>query len=142
MTSECTSFTFDPRDMLLSVQICFGFVRAAVACSILERISGPSHHLKQLLQGTEACYVPSFCTFTLISLLMPFALFAICLVLSALAFFLYLVQVLSRLSGRASSSCYSSSRASMSSANCRVVKFLPPVLTFPLYPTRSSDMIC
>ena len=38
----------------------------------------------------------------------------ICLVFSALVFILYLVQVLSRLSNRASSSCSSSARASMS----------------------------
>ena len=34
------SFTFDPRDMLLSLQIGFSFVKAAVACAILERTSG------------------------------------------------------------------------------------------------------
>ena len=38
MTRECISFTFDPKDMLLSLQIGFSFVRAAVACTILERI--------------------------------------------------------------------------------------------------------
>ena len=52
MTRERISFTFDPRDMLLSLQMGFSFVRAAVACAILERTSGWSHHLKQLLQGT------------------------------------------------------------------------------------------
>ena len=45
MTRECISFTFEPRDMLLSLQIGFSFVRAAVACAIFERISGWSHHL-------------------------------------------------------------------------------------------------
>ena len=40
ITRERISFTFDPRDMLLSLQIGFSFVRAAVACAILERISG------------------------------------------------------------------------------------------------------
>ena len=34
------SFTFDPRDMLLPLQIGFSFVRAAVAGTNLERISG------------------------------------------------------------------------------------------------------
>ena len=34
------SFTFDPRYILLSLQIGCSFVRAAVACAILERISG------------------------------------------------------------------------------------------------------
>ena len=40
MTRERISFTFDPRDMLLSLQMGFSFVRAAVACAILERTSG------------------------------------------------------------------------------------------------------
>ena len=40
MTRERISFTFDPRDMLLSLQMGFSFVRAAVTCSILERTSG------------------------------------------------------------------------------------------------------
>ena len=34
MTRKCTSFTFDPTDMLLSVKIDFSFVRAAVALAI------------------------------------------------------------------------------------------------------------
>ena len=40
MTRERISFTFDPRDMLLSLQMGFSFVRAAVACAILMRTSG------------------------------------------------------------------------------------------------------
>ena len=40
MTRELISFIYDPRDMLLSLQMGFGFVRAAVACAILERTSG------------------------------------------------------------------------------------------------------
>ena len=49
MTRERISFTFDPRDKLLSLQIemGFSFVRAAVAYAILERTSGlePSSEL-------------------------------------------------------------------------------------------------
>ena len=142
MTRECISFTFDPRDMLLSLQMGFSFVRAAVACSILERTSG----LEPLSETTAPRYlklvtVPSFCPFTFISLWMPLALFVISLVFSALISILYLVQVLSRLSTRASSSCSSSARASMSSANRRLVIFLPPTLTFPSCSSRASDMI-
>ena len=40
MTRERNSFTFDLRDMLLSLQKGFSFVRAVVACAILERTSG------------------------------------------------------------------------------------------------------
>ena len=81
-----------------------------------------SHHLKQLLQGTwSLLQVPNFCPFTFISLWMPLALFVISLVFSALISILYLVQVLSRLSTRVSSFCTSSARASMSSANRRLV---------------------
>ena len=54
MTKERISFTFDPRGMLLSLQMGFSFVRAAVACAILEIISGLEHHLKQLLQVTSS----------------------------------------------------------------------------------------
>ena len=60
---------------------------------------------------------------------------------SALIYILYLVQVLSRLSTRASSACSSSARASISSANRRLVIFLPPMLTFPSCSSRASDMI-
>ena len=142
MTRESISFTFDPRDILLSLQMGFSFVRAAVACAILERTSGleplseitAPRHLKLLT-------VPNFCPFTFISHWMPLALFVISLVFSALISILYLVQVLSRLSTRASSSCSSSARAPMSSANCRLVIFLPPMLTFPSCSSRASDMI-
>ena len=53
MTRERTSYTFDPRNILLSLHIGFSFVRAAVACAILKRPTGlhPSSK-KQLLQGT------------------------------------------------------------------------------------------
>ena len=113
MTRERISFTFDPRDMLLSLQMGFSFVRAAVACAILERISG----LEPSSETTAPRYlklvtVPNTCPFTFISLWMPLALFVISLVFSALISILYLVQVLSRLSTRASSSCSSSARAS------------------------------
>ena len=52
ITRERISFTFDPRDMLLSLQMGFSFVRAAVACAILERISALEPLSEQLLQGT------------------------------------------------------------------------------------------
>ena len=66
MTRECISFTFEPRDMLLSLQIGFSFVRAAVACAIVERISG----LEPSSETTAPRYlnlvtVPSFCPFYL-----------------------------------------------------------------------------
>ena len=40
MTREHIGFTLDLRDMLLSLQTDFSFVRAAVACAVLERTSG------------------------------------------------------------------------------------------------------
>ena len=132
MTKELISFTFDPIDMLLSLQMGFSFVRAAVACAIIERTSG----LEPSSETTAPRYlklvtVPNFCLFTFISLWMPLALFVISLVFYVLISILYLVQVLSTFSARASSSCFSSTRASMSSANPRLVIFLPPMLTFP-----------
>ena len=69
MTKEHISFTFDPRNMLLSHQMGFSFVRAAVACAILERTSG----LEPSSETTAPRYlklvtVPNFCPFTFISL--------------------------------------------------------------------------
>ena len=69
MTRERISFTFDPRDMLLSLQMGFSFVRAAVACAILERTSG----LEPSSETTAPRYlklvtVPNCCPFTFISL--------------------------------------------------------------------------
>ena len=122
------------------VSLCsLALVRAAVACAILERTSG----LEPSSETTAPMYlklvtVPNFCPFTFISLWMPLVLF----VFSALISILYLVQVLLRLSTRAFISCSSSARASMSSANRRLVIFLPPMLTFPSCFSRASDMIC
>ena len=76
----------------------------------------------------------------LISLWMPLALFVVSF-FSALISILYFVQVLSRLSTRASSSYSPSAKASMSSANRRLVMVLPPMLTFPSYSSGASDII-
>ena len=56
-------YTFDPRDMLLSLKIGFSFVRAAVACAILERISGfePSSETTAP-RYLKLVTVPSFCS--------------------------------------------------------------------------------
>ena len=69
MTRERISFTFDPKDMLLSLKVGFSFVRAAMACTILERTSG----LEPSSETTAPRYlklvtVPNFCPFTFISL--------------------------------------------------------------------------
>ena len=144
MTRERISFTFDPRDTLLSLQMGFSFVRAAVACAILERTSG----LKPTSETTASEYLklvtmPSFCPFyfyltldVIGAVCHQFGLFGTDLQLTP-----GLVQVLSRLSARASSSCSSSARASFSSANRRLVIFLPPRLIFPSCSSRASDMI-
>ena len=92
--------------MLLSLKMGISFVRAAMAYSVLERISG----LEPSSETIAARYlklvtVPNFCPFTFISLWMPLALYVIRFDFSALISILYLVQVLSRLSTRASSSC-------------------------------------
>ena len=68
MTRERISFTFDSRDILLSLHTGFRFVRAAKACAILERTFG-----FELLSKTIATWylklvtVQSFCPVTLIS---------------------------------------------------------------------------
>ena len=96
MTRERISFTLDPRDTLLSLQMGLSFVTAAMVCAILERISG----LEPSSETTAPRYlklitVCNFCPFTFISLWMPLALFVVSLVFSALISVLYLVQVLS-----------------------------------------------
>ena len=86
MTRERISRIFELRgEILLSMQTGFSLVNAAVACAILESISG----LEPSSVMTEPRYlklvtVSSFCLFTLISVLMPLVLFVISLVFSAL----------------------------------------------------------
>ena len=69
----------------------FSFVRAAVACAILERTSGLESSSAQ--RFLKLITVPNFCPFTFISLWMPFALFVISMIFSTLNTILYLVQV-------------------------------------------------
>ena len=143
MTRERISFTFDPRDMLLSLQIGFSLVRAAVASAIFDRTPGlePSSETDNCCKMLEACHSAQ---------LLPFYLYlsldtirAVCHQFGLLGTDLHLifVQVLSRLSIRTLSSCSSSSRATMSSANRRFVIFLPSMLTFPPCSLRALDMI-
>ena len=131
MTRERISFTFDPRDMLLFLLIGFSFIKAEVACSILERTPclDPSSETTAL-RYLKCVTVPSFCPFYLD---LPLDVIgAVCHQFSLLSTDLHLIPCarLARLSTRASSSCSTSARASLSSANCRYVIFLPPMLTF------------
>ena len=85
VTRERISRILELREMLLSFQTGFNLVNAAVACAILESISG----LEPSSVITEPRYlklvtVSSFCPFTLIPVLMPLVLFVIRLVFSAL----------------------------------------------------------
>ena len=143
-TMERVSFTSDPRNMLLSLQMGFSFVRAAVACAILERTSILELSSETIVTAPSylnLVIVPNFCP-------LPLSLSGChwrCLssVWSSrhespsytLCMFFF------RLSTRASSSCSSSARASMSLAHRILVIFLPPVLTFPSCSSRASDMI-
>ena len=66
MTRERISFTFDPRDMLLYLQMGFSFVRAAVARAILERTSGLEPSSKTTApRYLKLVAVPNFCPFYL-----------------------------------------------------------------------------
>ena len=113
-----------------------------MACAILVRTSGLEPSSKTTApRYLKLVTVPNFCPLIFISLWMPLALFVISLVFSALIAILYLVQNVSGLSTGASSSCSFSARASMSSANRRLVIFLPPMLTFPSCSYRALDMI-
>ena len=127
---------------LLSLRMGFSFVSDAVTCAILQR----DFDLEPSSEITAPRYsklvtVPNFCHFTFISLWMPRVLIVISLVFSALMSIIHLVQVLSRLSTRASSSCSSSARTSVPSANRRLVIYLRPMLLFSSCSHRASDMI-
>ena len=76
VTRERISCILELREILLSIQTGFSLVNAAVACAILESISG----LEPSSVITEPRYlklvtVLSLCPFTLISVLMPLVLF-------------------------------------------------------------------
>ena len=75
VTRERISRFLELREILLSIQIGFSLVNAAVVCAILESISG----LEPSSVITEPRYlklvtVSSFCPLTLISVLMPLVL--------------------------------------------------------------------
>ena len=72
VTREHISYILELRQILLSFQTGFNRVNAAVVCAILESSSS----LEPSSVVTESSYlklvsVPSFCPFTLISVLMP-----------------------------------------------------------------------
>ena len=145
--------SFFPRDVLDEIlnlnesvsedfpSYSFSFVRAAVACAILKRTSA----FRPSSETTAPRYmklvtVPNF--ILPICLYFFLAIGAVCHQFDILGPDLsYLVQVSSRLSTRASSSCSFSARASMSSANRRLVIFLPPMITYLSCSSRAPDMI-
>ena len=96
----------------------FSFVRAAVACAILERTPGfePSSEIIAI-SYLKLVTVRSFCPLTLISLWVPLVLFVISFVFLALISILYHEQAWSRLSARTFSSFPSAASASMPSVN-------------------------
>ena len=61
MTWGRISFIFDPRDMLLSLQIDSSFVRVAEACAILESIQFLSFHFDLPLDAISADLHPTPC---------------------------------------------------------------------------------
>ena len=85
--------------------------------------------------------VSSFCPFTLISVLMPLALFVINLVFSALISMSSAVEALSRHSTNFVSSSCSPAKPLMSSAIQRLVTVLPQMLTVPSWSSMASVMI-
>ena len=85
VTRERISRILELREILLSIQIGFSLVNAAVACAILQSNSGlePSSVITEP-RCLKLVTVSSFCPFTLISVLIPLVLFVISLVFSAL----------------------------------------------------------
>ena len=113
MTRECISFTFDPRGMLFSLQIGFSFVRAVVACAILERLSGlvPSSETTahRYLKLVTVQYSLSFYLY-----FSPDAIGALCHQFCLLSsdFHLYTLCRCFENSTRSSNSCFSLGKAS------------------------------
>ena len=93
ITREHISFTFDPRDVMLSPQNGFSFVRAAVACAILENLWFLSRLLRQLFQVFKACYRSQLLSFYFDLPLDDTDTVCLNLVFPALISILYLVQV-------------------------------------------------
>ena len=95
VTRERIIFTFDTRDILLSLQMDFSFVRAAVACAVLERISdlAPSSETTALRYSKliKLITVPTFSPFTLISISLV-AIGAVCHQFGLLGTDLHLIQ--------------------------------------------------
>ena len=85
VTRERISHILELREILLSIQIGFSLVNAAVACAILQSNLGlePSSVISEP-RYLKLVTVSSFYPFTLISVLMPLVLFVISLVFSAL----------------------------------------------------------
>ena len=142
VTRERISRISELREILLSFQTGFNFDHTAVVCAILESISG----LEPSSLITESRYlklvtVSSFCPFTLISVLMPLALFVISLVFSALISMPQAVEALSRRSTKFARSSSSPAEPSMSSAKRRWVIVLPRMLTVPSWSPKASVMI-
>ena len=75
VTRERISLLLELREILLSIQIGFSIVNAAVVCAILESISGlePSSAISQP-RYLKLVTVSSLCPFTLLSVLMPLVL--------------------------------------------------------------------
>ena len=88
MTRERIRYTFDPRDLLLSLQTGFSFVRQAGTCAIFERTSGKEPSSERTAPWyLKLVTVPRFSLFNFIRLWMPLAQFVISVVFSALISF-------------------------------------------------------
>ena len=97
VTRERISCNLELREILLSFPTGFNLVNAAVACAILESISGvePPSVISEP-RYLKFVTVSSFCPFTLISVLMPLVLFVTSLVVLALISMPQAVEALSR----------------------------------------------
>ena len=128
--------------MFLSLQIGFSFVKAAVALAILERTSGlePSSETSAL-KVLEACTVPRFCPFTLISLMLLFALFVVSLVFSALISIFYPCAGFVKTFNPGFLFLLFLSLSIYAIGKLQIGNFLLPMLAFLPCSSRASDMI-
>ena len=142
MARERIGLILELMAMFLLFQMIFSLVTAAVVWAILDSTSGlvppPDTIAPRYL---ELRTVSSFVLSMVKSVLMPFVLFVINWVFSALICMPSAVEAASRWFSNLTSSCSCPARPSMSSAKCKFVIFLPLTLTVPSWFSSASAIL-
>ena len=129
MTRERISFTFDPRNKLLSIQTGFSFVTEQ---RLVQSLREPPAEV------FEPCFGTQLLPFNVIFVLMPLVLFDIILVLSPLISILYIVQICRDFQLEVKVPVLPQLEHLCHRKNAVMVKFLPPVLFYHGRPVREK----